>query len=78
MQMTGTVHPPAAVSGYLMLHQPEHWTWLVFPILSSALLLSVLACVARRFVSSPPSQTTSKDVRWSRVFRIRPFANFRF
>jgi CBS-domain-containing membrane protein len=53
MQVTRTLHPPAAVSGYLMLHQPGHWTWLVFPILCGAILLSVLASVARRLVPSP-------------------------
>ena len=54
MQVTGTLHPPAAVSGYLMLNQPEHWTWLLFPILCGAILLSVLGHLARRLVPATP------------------------
>ena len=42
MEATDTLHPPAAVSGYLMLQQPQHWTWLLFPILCNAVLLSAL------------------------------------
>ena len=53
MQASRTLHPPAAVSGYLMLHQTAHWTWLLFPILSGALLLAGLSWAARRLVPRP-------------------------
>lgn len=48
MQMTRTLHPPAAVSGYLMLNQSSHWTWIVAPILLGAVALSALAHVLER------------------------------
>ena len=53
MQATRTLHPPAAVSGYLMLHEPGHWTWLIFPILSGAILLGALASIARKLAPDP-------------------------
>lgn len=43
MQATRTLHPPAAVSGYLMLHQSGHWGWLIAPIVLGAVALSALA-----------------------------------
>jgi hypothetical protein len=65
MQVTGTLHPPAAVSGYLMLHQPGHWTWLVFPILCGAILLSLLAGVTRMLVSFPAQARAGlTTLRW--------------
>ena len=53
MQATRTLHPPAAVSGYLMLQQPGHWTWLIFPIFAGAILLGGLSWVARRLLPPP-------------------------
>lgn len=50
MQASRTLHPPAAFSGYMMLHQSAHWTWMVFPILTGAILLSLLAWGARRIL----------------------------
>ena len=43
MQVTGTLHPPAAVSGYLMLNQHAHWTWMAAPILAGAIILALLS-----------------------------------
>ena len=48
MQVTDTLHPPAAVSGYLMFQQHSHWTWLLFPVFTGAALLAGLAWVAAR------------------------------
>ena len=48
MQVTRTLHPPAAVSGYLMLNQSGHWTWIIAPIVLGAVTLSALALVLER------------------------------
>ena len=58
MQATRSLHPPAAVSGFLMLNQSAHWTWLVTPILLGAISLSALACLLDRVgLTSPPSKS---------------------
>ena len=64
MQATRTLHPPAAVSAYMMLQQPSHWTWLLFPVLFCAILLSVLARVAEQLTPlrgrAPAGSTQSR------------------
>lgn len=57
MSLTRTLHPPAAVSGYLMLHQSVHVSWIVFPILSCAVLLAVLAWAMRRLLPQTGGST---------------------
>jgi CBS-domain-containing membrane protein len=48
MQATRTLHPPAAVSGYLMLNQSGHWSWIIAPIVLGSVALSALACLMDR------------------------------
>lgn len=51
MAATDTLHPPAAVSGFLMLQQSAHPMWLAFPILTCASVLGVMAWLAPRLVA---------------------------
>ena len=63
MQSTRTLHPPAAVSGYLMLNQSGHWTWLFAPIVLGAVALSALAYLLDRVgLTSPPAENAKSVI----------------
>ena len=50
MMLTRTLHPPGAVSGYLMFNSHTHPEWLLFPVLTTSLVLAGLSELARRYV----------------------------
>ena len=54
MLATRTLHPPGAVSGYLMFNAHDHPAWLLFPVLTTSLVLAGLSELARRYVPVPP------------------------
>jgi CBS-domain-containing membrane protein len=50
MLLTRTLHPPGAVSGYLMFNAHQHPEWIVFPVLTTSLMLAVLSALVRRYI----------------------------
>ena len=53
MLLTRTLHPPGAVSGYLMLNAHQHVGWLLFPVLTTSVVLAAMSQLVRRYAPPP-------------------------
>ena len=62
MQLTETLHPPAAALPLLMILQGEvSWQYLVYPVLSGSVSLAVVAAIFNRLSERKHTQATKSN-----------------